>query len=449
MLIQENARKILRRYSPKKEDIEEQVFDLFKNVDLDELLFNGNLAKIPPKVEVDQIVVGKVILIRNNYALIDFGHKTEGILPYREDDSFSNEDIDIDDELNLLVKSVSKDGTVYLSRKNVDLIAQQRKIINELEEGQRIEGKLIQHTKIGWIVDFNGYPATLPNSQEYILYPPGKTPEDLVDTYIIVDIESINDGYVTLTRQAFANEFRRKAKESYLDNLSEDDIVEGTVKNVTDFGVFIQIGGGIIGLCHDSDKGDTTPETGQKIKSRVLKIDREKNRVSLGIRQVSEPSWNELIKKYHVDDRVVGKVTSLVTYGAFMEIESGINGLIHVSDLSWSVHVKHPKEILNEGDEIEVIILGIDKEKKHLSLGLKQITSDPWETISDRYLVGSTTQGKITNKVKFGIFVELEKGVEGLAHHTVNSKELKPGDEVDVTVLRVDTARKKIALALD
>lgn len=449
MLINDNVKNSLKRYCPSDQEIEEQIFEIFKNVDLDELLFNNNLMRVTPNVEVDDIVTGKVVIIRNDYVLVDFGHKTEGVLPYKESDSFINEDLDIGDEIKLIVKNISKDGTVHLSRNNVDLIIQQRKVLQEIEVGQKVTGKLIHRTKMGWLVDLDGLPATLPANQEFLLYPPGEDPEALIDTYIEADIESINEAYVTLTRQCYANEIRRKAKESYLGGLQADAIIEGTVKNITDFGVFIQIGNGIIGLCHTSDKGDAPLEVGQKIASKIIKIDREKNRVSLGIRQVNEPSWNELISKYNVDDRIIGEVKSIVPYGAFMEIEPGINGLIHVSDLSWSVHIKHPREILEEGQKLEVTILGIDIEKQHLSFGLKQITIDPWETISNRYLVGSTAQGKVTNKVKFGIFVELEKGVEGLAHHTVNSKELKSGDEVRVTVLRIDALGKKIALALD
>lgn len=449
MLINDKVRNSLRRYCPSNDKIEEQVFEIFKNVDMDELLFNSNLLRVNPNVKVDDIVTGKVVIIRNDYVLIDFGHKTEGILPYKESESFVNEDLDIGDEIKVIVKNVSKDGTVHLSRNNVDLIIQQRKVLQEIEVGQKVTGRLIHRTKMGWLVDLDGLPATLPSNQEFLLYPPGQDPDTLIDTYIDADIETINEAYVTLTRQCYANEIRRKAKESYLGGLDVDVIIEGTVKNITDFGVFIQIGNGIIGLCHDSDKGDAPLEVGQKILSKIIKIDKEKNRVSLGIRQVSEPSWNELVSKYNIDDRITGEVKSIVPYGAFMEIEPGINGLIHVSDLSWSIHIKHPREILEEGQKIEVAILGIDAEKQHLSLGLKQITIDPWETIPDRYLVGSTTQGRVTNKVKFGIFVELEKGVEGLAHHTVNSKELKSGDEVSVTVLRIDIPRKKIALALD
>lgn len=449
MLTRDKARNILKRHAPSEQEIEEELFEIFKNVDMDELLFNSVLQRVKPEVDVDEIVSGKVIAIRSDYVLVDFGHKTEGVLPYKEDDSFTNEDLDIGDTTNFMVKAISKDDTVYLSRKNVDLILQQRKVLNELQVGQKVEGRLIQRTKMGWIVDIDGFPATLPANQEYLVYPADKDVESMIDTYVEAEVEEINDSFVTLTRQSYATEVRKQVKENYLDELDTDQIVEGTIKNITDFGVFIQIGNGIIGLCHDSDKGDNKLEVGQKIKSKIIKIDKEKNRVSLGIRQVNEPSWNELVSKYHIDDRVVGEVKSIVPYGAFLEVEPGVNGLVHVSDLSWSVHIKHPKEVLDEGDKIEVVILSIDSEKQHLSLGLKQITPDPWETIQDRYLVGSTTQGKVTNKVKFGIFVELEKGVEGLAHHTVSSKELRAGDEVDVTVLRIDTSRKKIALALD
>ena len=234
-----------------------------------------------------------------------------------------------------------------------------------------------------------------------------------------------------------------------LNSLNVGDLVDGTIKNQTEFGVCIQISSGIIGLCHASDQGSESPKVGQKVKARILKIDRDKNRVSLGIRQVTEPSWEEIVSKYAPDDRVVGKVKSIVPDGAFLEIESGVSGLVHVSDLSWSDHIKHPKEMLSEGQQVEVIILGIDVDKQHLSLGLKQATQDPWATITDRYLVGSIISGKVSNKTKFGIFVEIESGVEGLAHHTISSKNLKLGEVVKCSVSRIDLEKKKISLALE
>jgi len=449
MLTSDKVKNSLRRFLPSEEELEKQMLEIFQDVDMDELLYNNELLRVKPNVAVGDIVDGRVAIIRNDYVLVDFGHKTEGLVPYRESETFVNEDLDIGDETKFLVKNITKDGAVQLARSNVDLIIQQRKVLTEIEVGQKIVGRLIQRTKMGWLVDIGGLPATLPSNQEFLLYPPGQDPEVLIDSEIEADIESINDAYVTLTRQCYANEVRRIAKETYLEGLYVDAVVDGTVKNITAFGVFIQIGNGIIGLCHDSDKGTETLEIGQKIKSKIIKIDKKQNRISLGIRQVTEPTWNELVSKYNIDDRVVGEVGTIVPYGVFVEIEPGINGLIHVSDLSWSVHIKHPKEILTEGEKVEVVILGIDAEKKHLSLGLKQISADPWETIADRYLVGGSTLGKVTSKMNFGIFVELEKGVEGLAHHTVTSKDLHLGDEVNVTVLRIDTSRKKISLAFD
>jgi small subunit ribosomal protein S1 len=254
---------------------------------------------------------------------------------------------------------------------------------------------------------------------------------------------------VILTRKSFAGEIKKKVKATFFTSLSVGALVEGMVKNITEFGAFIQIASGIIGLCHTSDFGEESLSVGTKIKSRVLKIDREKNRISLGIRQVTEPSWEELVGKYSVGDKVMAEVKSIVPYGAFLQIEAGVSGLVHVSDLSWSEHIKHPKEVISAGETIEVVVLGVDVEKQHLSLGLKQVSEDPWETISDRYLSGHIYEGRITNKTKFGIFVELERGVEGLAHHTINSKDLKIGELVPISVLRIDTSRKKVSLALE
>ena len=436
----------VKRYGMSKELLERQVAEIMGDADLDELLL-GQSRSFQTEVEPHQVITGRVVNIRQDNVLVDFGYKSEGILPYVEDSEFTNTDLDIGDETEFLVSKVHRDGTVFLTRKNVEQYLQQQKVLQEIEEGSVVQGKLKQTSKSGWIVDVGGLLALLPFQQAFLS--PNKTNEELEGETFEMQVESIVDGFVVLTRQCYETEVKKRAKDEFMSQLEVGDIVDGTVKNVTDFGVFIQVASGIIGLCHASDAGDEELRPGQVTKTRVLKIDREKNRVSLGIRQVTEPTWEELVSKYVLDQEVDVVVKSIVHYGAFVDIEEGVSGLIHVSDLSWSDHVKHPKEVLEEGATIRAKILGIDVEKQHLSLGIKQLTPDPWETVADRYLVGSPVVGKVTNKTKFGIFVELEKGMEGLAHHTLESRDLRPGDEVTVTIMRVDAVRKKISLALD
>jgi len=439
------SKNLVKEFAIPKAELERQVDEIFSGVDLDSLYYGETNCHTPLKT--DDIITGKVISIKTDFVLVDYGGKSEAKLPYHEHGS-TNDDLDVGDETKFLVTKADDAERISLSRKNIDLIIRQKKVLETLEIGATIIGKLIHHTKTGWLVNINGLPAILPSQQEYLVYPKDG-PLELVDTEVKVEVESINDMMVTLTRRPFAVEIKKEAKASFFSSLVVGDLVEGIIKNITQFGAFIQIASGIIGLCHTSDFGEDLPQVGSKVKSRVLKIDRDKNRVSLGIRQVTEPSWAELVDKYTLGDKVMAEVKSIVPYGAFLQIEAGVSGLVHVSDLSWSDHIKHPKEILSDGETIEVVILGVDVEKQHLSLGLKQVSEDPWETISSRYLAGHTYNGRITNKTKFGIFVELERGVEGLAHHTINSKDLKIGEMSTVSVLRIDTARKKISLALE
>lgn len=433
-------------YRLSHEEVERQLADIIGNADLDGLLLDRERAN-RLVFEVGEFVQGRVVIIRNDHVYVDLKAKEEGRLNYFED-GFVNDDLDVGDEATFLVTAVSPEGTIQLSRKNVETLLHEREILATLQPGDVVAGTLTQNSKNGWIVDINGLKAFLPSSQEFLVIPK-EGAEALLGTAIEAEIDSIENNSVALTRKAFASQIKRATKANFIAQLQVADIVPGTVKNLTDFGVFIQIAPGIIGFCHISDIGKQQLEPGQQVKCRILKIDREKNRISLGLKQVTEPTWNEIISKYNIDDKVVATVKSIVPYGAFLEIEQGISGLVHVSDLSWSDHIKHPKEVLKEGEKVEVIILSIDPDKQHLSLGLKQVSADPWEAVTDKYFIGQSLPGRVVSKLKFGIFIELEKGLEGLAHHTVKSKNLKINDLTDVTILRIDVARKKISLAIE
>jgi len=426
-------------------ELERQVDEIFQGVDLEKLL--SERAALTPTPKLGDFVVGQVTMLRTDNVFIDLGCKEEASLPYYED-GFSNEDLDVGDQTTFLVSGQDKEGRILLTRKNVDFILKQKEIISHIQVGDRLIGKLLQHSKNGWVVDISGLRAFLPSYQEFLVLPP-EGPEGLVNAPVEVEVEAIVGDSVTLTRKPFAPEIKKVNKSNYISSLNVGDVVTGTIKNITDFGIFIQVAPSIIGLCHTSDGGAQDPVVGETTKCRVLKIDRDKNRISLGIRQVTEPTWAELVSKFSVDDKILATVKSIVPYGAFMEIEAGVNGLIHVSDLSWSDHIKHPREVLKEGDKVVVIILNIDADKHHLSLGLKQVSPDPWGNVEDKYFVGQRLDGTVVNKHKFGIFVELEKGLEGLAHHTVASKALKIGDTVPVSILRIDAPKKKLSLALD
>lgn len=442
----ENKNIQIKKYDISTTELESQLNEIVGKYDYDSLIDGSEKAFVDSQ-EINSIIIGNIVSITDETILVDYGAKVEGILPYH-DDGFKNDDLDISDRTYFIIKNVDDDGLVRLTRKNIETVVLHQKVLDQLKINDKVRVILTSHTKNGWIVDLDGLAAFLPTHQEFLTYPP-EGPEALCGCEVDAEIESMVDKQVVVSRKIFATDFKKKAKKDFINSLNVGDVVEGTIKNRTEFGVFIQIASGIIGLCHASDQGDSDIKIGQKTKARILKIDRDKNRVSLGIRQITEPSWSEIVNKYSVDDKVVGKVKSIVSYGAFLEIESGVSGLIHVSDLSWSDHVKHPKEVLSEGQQIEVIILGIDADKQHLSLGLKQTTQDPWEFITDKYLVGSEIDGIVTNKTKFGIFIEIEKGVEGLAHHTVTSKNLKIGEKITCSVVRIDLDKKKLSLAIE
>jgi small subunit ribosomal protein S1 len=433
------------RFRIDPETLDREVEEIFKGVDMEQLF--RERAALAPTPKVGDFITGQVTLLRTDHVFVDIGRKEEASLSYYED-GFSNEDLDVGDQTTFIVAGIDREGRVLLTRKNVDFILQQKEIISQIKVGDRLVGKLLQHSKNGWVVDISGLRAFLPSYSEFLVLPP-EGPEGLVNAPVEVEVESITGDSVTLTRKPFAPEIKKVNKSNYISSLNVGDVISGTIKNITDFGIFIQVAPSIIGLCHASDGGAQPLTVGETTKCRVLKIDREKNRISLGIRQVTEPTWAEIVAKYSVDDKILTTVKSIVPYGAFMEIEPGVSGLIHVSDLSWSDHIKHPREVLKEGDKVVVIILNIDVEKHHLSLGLKQVNPDPWGNVEDKYFVGQRLEGIVINKQKFGIFVELEKGLEGLAHHTVASKTLKIGDSVPVSVLRIDAPKKKLSLALD
>lgn len=443
----------VKRFSLSKKELESLVNEIVGDADMDQLLGLTTSLANPKNLNVGEIIEGNVLSISQDKIIVDFGGKSEAYLPYIEGDGFRNDEVDIGDTGKFLISRISRGGTVFLSRKDVDKVAKQRELIATLLVGSEEVGKLVKQIKNGWLVDLKGLPAILPSSQEYLAYPV-EGPSSLIGEDIRVVIDSISSDAIILTRKPFAGEVRKRAKSEFFGALKPGLIVEGVVKNLGEknnerFGAFIQLASSIVGLCHFSDFGEEEPKVGETIKCRVLRVDKDKNRVFLGIKQVNEPTWEELVSDYVVGGVVTGRVKSLKKYGAFIELSSRINGLIHVSDLSWLDHIRHPNEILKEGDETRAVILAIDTEKQHLSLGLKQLSADPWDSVLDRYLVGSRVTGTVTNKTKFGVFIRLEPGVDGLAHHTINSKDLEVGQTTEVTILRIEPLRKRVSLALE
>ncbi|MDL1956448.1 MAG: 30S ribosomal protein S1 [Candidatus Desulfofervidus auxilii] len=422
--------------------------------------YDESLKNIRP----GEIVQGKVVHVGNDYVMVDVGFKSEGAIPVSEfKDSEGNLAIKEGDVVDVLFQGVNeRDGSVSLSRIKAIQILTWQKIEKIYEKGGTIHGKIVGRVKGGFTVNI-GIPAFLPGSQVDIK--PVRDYESFVGKSYNFKILNYNRKLrnVVLSRRRYLEEERKKRKQQTLARLKEGAIVYGRVKNITDYGVFIDLGG-IDGLLHISDiswgkighPADRF-EIGDEVKVKVLKFDREKEKIALGMKQLYPDPWEKVPQKYPVGSRIKGRVTNLADYGAFVEIEEGVEGLIHISEMTWSKRLKHPSEIISVGDIVEAVVLGIDKKRRRLSLGLKQIGPDPWEEIEKNYPVGSIIEGKVKGVTDFGIFVEVVEGIDGLVHisdiswtkRIKHPKELyKKGDIVKAKVLEINKSAGKLALGI-
>jgi len=331
------------------------------------------------------------------------------------------------------------------------------------DQGQLVEGKLVRKIKGGVVVDLYGVEAFLPGSQ--IALRQVQNVDSLIGQGMEFKIIKLNKRRrnIVVSRRAVLEEHRAKQKSEIIQELAKDQIREGVVKNITDFGAFVDLGG-IDGLLHITDMSwgrvshpSELVSIGEKVKVKVLSFDPEKERISLGMKQLTPYPWEDVDKRYQVAQKVKGKVVSITDYGAFVELEKGIEGLIHISEMSWTRHVRHPSKVVAIGDQIEAVILKIDKENEKISLGLKQTEPDPWLTLDQRFPIGTRLTGKVRNLTNFGAFVEIEEGIDGLVHisdmswtrRVVHPSEvLKKGDKVDVVVLSIDKDARRISLGL-
>jgi len=422
--------------------------------------YDESLKNIRP----GEIVQGKVVHVGNDYVMVDVGFKSEGAIPVSEfKDSEGNLAIKEGDVVDVLFQGVNeRDGSVSLSRTKAIQILTWQKIEKIYEKGGTIHGKIVGRVKGGFTVNI-GIPAFLPGSQVDIK--PVRDYESFVGKSYNFKILNYNRKLrnVVLSRRRYLEEERKKRKQQTLARLKEGAIVYGRVKNITDYGVFIDLGG-IDGLLHISDiswgkighPADRF-EIGDEVKVKVLKFDREKEKIALGMKQLYPDPWEKVPQKYPVGSRIKGRVTNLADYGAFVEIEEGVEGLIHISEMTWSKRLKHPSEIISVGDIVEAVVLGIDKKRRRLSLGLKQIGPDPWEEIEKNYPVGSIIEGKVKGVTDFGVFVEVVEGIDGLVHisdiswtkRIKHPKELyKKGDIVKAKVLEINKSAGKLALGI-
>ncbi len=421
-----------------------------------EELYDGTLSTISEK----EVIEGTVINITNREVVVNIGYKSEGIVPLNE--FRYNPDLKVGDKVEVYVESQEdKNGQLVLSHKKARALRSWDRVNEALEKEEVIKGYIKCRTKGGMIVDVFGIEAFLPGSQidvkpirDYDIYV-GKTMEFKV---VKINHEFKN---VVVSHKALIEAELEQQKKEIIAKLEKGQVLEGTVKNITSYGVFIDLGG-VDGLIHITDLSwgrvshpEEIVELDQKLNVVILDFDDAKKRIALGLKQLTPHPWDSLDENLKVGDKVKGKVVVLADYGAFIEIAPGVEGLIHVSEMSWSQHLRSAQEFLKVGDEVEAVILTLDREERKMSLGIKQLKPDPWEDIEKRYPVGSKHKAIVRNFTNFGVFVEIEEGVDGLIHISDLSwtKKVKHpaefiaiGDEIEVVVLEIDKENRRLSL---
>jgi small subunit ribosomal protein S1 len=410
------------------------------------------------------VVRGRVLQVRSGVVMLDLGYKSDGIIPAEQ---FTDEELKAlkpGDELDVLLEAAEDmNGNLMLSREKAKKLQIWDDINKAYQTGAPIKGRVVSAIKGGLTVDIGGVMAFLPGSQ--IDTKPVQNFNQLLGQVFEMKILKMNSGRgnIVLSRRAILEDHQNAKKEERLSSLVEGQIVTGTIKNITEYGVFVDLGG-IDGLLHITDMSwgrinhpSEMFAVNNAVEVVVLKYDREKQKVSLGFKQKTQDPWLAVVEKYPVGSRVKSKVVTLTDYGAFVELERGVEGLVHVSEMSWTQKVKHPSKVVAVGDVIEAQVLSVDPVGKRISLGIKQIEPNPWQTIGDRYPVGSEIEGKIKTVTDFGAFVGVEEGIDGLIHisdlswtkHVKHPSEmLKKGQKARVVVLAIDPQKERISLGL-
>ncbi len=412
-------------------------------------------------LEEGTITEGRVVAVTKDKVVVDIGYKSEGMIP---NDQFSAEElqnIKAGDRLQVYIEECEDaDGNLVLSKEKADKM----KIWEELEklfnDGKSIDGKIVARIKGGMMVDI-GVKAFLPGSQ--IDLHPVRDLDGLVGRTFPLKIIKINHrrGNVVVSRRVLLEETRDSKRKTTLSTLKEGQLIQGVVKNITDYGAFIDLGG-IDGLLHITDMSwgrvghpSEMFNIGDKVEVSVLKYDRETGRISLGLKQKSADPWTGVASKYAIGTRVKGRVVSLTDYGAFVELEPGVEGLVHVSVMSWTHEVRHPSRVVSIGDQVEAAVLNVDAASRKISLGMKQTAPNPWDMVEGKYAIGTRIEGKVKSLTDFGAFVGLEEGIDGLIHisdmswtkHIKHPSELfKKGQKVETVVLRIDKEKERLSL---
>ena len=421
-----------------------------------EALINAKL----PNFRKGDIVNGTILEIRPQVVLVDIGYKSEGVIPVSE---FEDEEIEVGDQIEVLLESLENDeGLVVLSKEKAAHKQNWDKIVAVYKDGGLVKGKVKSVVKGGLMVNV-GVEAFLPGSQVDII--PPKDLNEFVGNVYEFKIVKVNDERknIVLSRREVIEAERSEQRQRFLETVKIGDRVKGLVKNITDFGAFVDLSG-MDGLLHITDMSwgrvnhpSELLHIGQELEVLILDVDRDKERVSLGLKQLSDNPWADIEAKYPIGSQVKGRVTKLLAYGAFVELEKGVEGLVHVSELSWTKRITRPSDVLSLDQEIEAIVLNISVEEQKISLGIRQLDENPWEAIENRFPVGTVISGAVRNLTPYGAFVALEEGIDGMIHvsdmswtRKINhpSEVLKKGDVVEARVLNIDKENQRVSLGI-
>ena len=413
-------------------------------------------------IKEGEIVKGKVVNVNPGEVLVDIGFKSEGAIPIREfgDDPSA---IDIGQEIDVFLENVEDlEGNVVLSKQKADFMRVWDSIKDAHEGGTTVRGRLMRRIKGGIVVDLLGVEAFLPGSQIDIRQV--KNFDQYLGNEYEFKIIKLNKARrnIVVSRRSVLEEEREKMRQELVAELEDGQLREGVVKNITDFGAFIDLGG-LDGLLHITDMSwgrvshpSEMVSIGDRIRVKVLNYDRERERISLGLKQLTPHPWDDIGDRFPEGTTTPGKVVSITDYGAFVELEEGIEGLVHISEMSWTQHVRHPSKLVTIGDRVEVMVLKLDVENQKISLGMKQTDPDPWETLDNRYPGGTRLEGTVKSLTNFGAFVEIEEGIDGLVHISdmswtrrirQASEMFKKGDVIPVVVTDIDKKRRRISLS--
>jgi len=422
-----------------------------------ETLLRGAIADL----EIGAMLDGTVVGMAGDDVVIDVGLKSEGLIPKTEFDDLTQ--VKPGDKIKVLLEALEDEGgLIKLSKRKAERLINWNKLVETAKEGDIVTGKVLRKIKGGLLVDI-GVPAFLPASQVDIRRPGDVG--DFIGRDCRAEILKIDEQRrnIVISRRKLIEAERDNAKKKLLEKVNQGDLVTGTVKNIADFGAFVDLGG-IDGLLHITDMSwgrvnhpSEIVKIGEKLEVKILNIDYEREKIALGLKQKETSPWEEIEAKYPVGCRIKGAVVNIMSYGAFVKIEDGIEGLVHISEMSWTRRVNHPSEIVEPGQEVDVVVLDIDKDKQEISLGMKQVEVNPWELVSEKYPAGTVIEGKVRNLANYGAFVEIEPGIDGLLHISDLSwtrkvahpnEMLQKGQDVQCVILEVDQNKQRISLGL-